>query len=267
MGFGGLIVSDCMEMSAIKQYYGTVEGVLHAVKAGVDLVFISHTASVAREVARTLTEALEQKEISGEGMETSVERIISLKEIIALERPSNIEYDVATGQSFAFRLLKKSITPVQMPSDTLPELGTHPLFIGAPLFRATNASNQEIEGIQFSKFLAERFGGAAIQTSPNPTGPEILAALENANSYSSIVLGTYNGHLNTGQLKLIQEAAKKHDSVIVFALRNPYDLKELPNNVYGIAVYEYTAKSLEAIAQLLEGKFVPEGRLPVRMSS
>lgn len=265
LGFGGLIVSDCMEMSAIKQYYGTVEGVLHAVKAGVDFVFISHTASVAREVAEALTEALEQQEISREEMEASLERIINLKETIAIEKPSNNEYDVATGISFASRLLKKSITPVHMPSDTLPELGAYPLFIGAPLFRATNVSNLEIEGLQFSKFLTKRFGGKAIQTSPNPTEAEILEALENANSYSSIVLGTYNGHLNPGQLKLIQEASKKHDSVIVFALRNPYDLKELPDKVYGIAVYEYTAKSLEAIAQLLEGKFKPEGRLPVRM--
>lgn len=265
MGFEGLIVSDCMEMNAIKNYYGTAKGVIHAVKAGVDLVFISHTASDAREVAEALIEALEKKEISREDMETSVERIIYFKKSITLAKTLNLEYDVAFGKKYASMLIKKSLTPVQMPSDTLPELGSSPLFIGAPLDRSTIASNLETEGIQFSKFLAERFGGEAIQISTNPMDEEILTALENADSYSSIVLGTYNGHLNPGQLKLIGETSKKHDRVIVFALRNPYDLMELPNKVYGVAVYEYTGNSLEAIAQLLEGKFKAEGRLPVRL--
>ncbi len=41
LGFKGLVISDCMEMAAIKQFYGTVEGTIAALVAGVDLVFIS----------------------------------------------------------------------------------------------------------------------------------------------------------------------------------------------------------------------------------
>ena len=38
LGFRGLIVSDCMMMGAIQDYYGTVPGCLAAAKAGVDLL-------------------------------------------------------------------------------------------------------------------------------------------------------------------------------------------------------------------------------------
>ena len=38
-----------MEMDAIKKFYGTVNGVLAAMKAGVDLVFVSQTPALAAE--------------------------------------------------------------------------------------------------------------------------------------------------------------------------------------------------------------------------
>ena len=56
LGFRGLIVSDCMMMGAIQDYYGTVPGCLAAAKAGVDLLFVSHSMELAAQVARALAE-------------------------------------------------------------------------------------------------------------------------------------------------------------------------------------------------------------------
>ena len=47
------------------------------------------------------------------------------------------------------------------------------------------------------------------------------------------------------------------------ALRDPYDLTALPENVYGLAAYEYNIESLDTVAQALTGAFVPAGKLPV----
>ena len=57
LGFGGLIISDCMEMQAIAQLYGTVNGAEGSIRAGADIVCISHTASLARETAERLLRA------------------------------------------------------------------------------------------------------------------------------------------------------------------------------------------------------------------
>ena len=54
LGFGGVIISDCMEMDAVAKFYGTVNGAAAALKAGADIVCISHTAALARETAERL---------------------------------------------------------------------------------------------------------------------------------------------------------------------------------------------------------------------
>ena len=46
------------------------------------------------------------------------------------------------------------------------------------------------------------------------------------------------------------------------ALRDPYDLAALPENVYGLAAYEYNIESLDTVAQAFTGAFVPAGQSP-----
>ena len=58
LGFSGLVLSDCMMMNAIQGHFGTVNGCLMAAKAGVDLIFISHSREFAGEAARAMLEAL-----------------------------------------------------------------------------------------------------------------------------------------------------------------------------------------------------------------
>lgn len=264
LGFSGLIVSDCMEMSAIKKYYGTVEGCIQAMNAGVDLIFLSHTAMVAREVSDALTKALESNKISMDDMNESVDKIIRYKEKVMNENSNCKDFDLVKGKNFALELLKKSITPVQIPTK-IPEIGQNPLFIGTPPFRATIVSNKEQNEFHFSEFLAERLGGKAIPISARPTESETMEVLQNIEKHSCIIIGTYNGHIYKGQLELVNQVANRHQDVIVIALRNPYDLRNLPEHVYGIAAYEYTKNSLEVIAWLLQHKIIPEGKLPVKM--
>ncbi len=262
LGFRGLVVSDCMEMSAIKKYYGTVEGCLQAIRAGVDLIFISHTAAVAREVSDALTASLESGQISMEDMRDSVEKIISFKAELK-GKQKHPGFDARKGKEAAYDLLKQSITPVKLPPDGF-QLGNTPLFIGAPAFRATNVSNDQ-EALQFADYLQEKLGGRSIRVSADPDKAEITGIAEEIKDASSIVVGTYNGHLYQGQLELVKELAGIHNNILVIALRNPYDLRELPEGVYGIAAYEYTLNSFMAVTELLKKQFVPGGVLPVKM--
>jgi beta-N-acetylhexosaminidase len=262
LGFQGLVVSDCMEMSAIKKYYGTVEGCLQAIRAGVDLIFISHTAAVAREVSQALTLALENGQLSIEDMKKSVDKILSCKaELKKLQKP--ISFDTVKGRQVSYDLLKQSITPVKLPPEGF-ELGDDPLFIGVPAIRATNVSNEQ-EPLHFTEELNKTLGGRGLRVSANPDKSEINGILTEVTAASSIVVGTYNGHLYHGQLELIRELALIHNNILVIALRNPYDLRELPEGVYGIAAYEYTRNSLTAISELLKKQLIPSGVLPVQM--
>ncbi len=266
--FTGLIVSDCMEMSAIKKYYGTVEGSLAAIKAGVDLVFISHTASVAREVSDALVSELKQGGLSLSTMTETVDRILEYKSRLndpsmQLNNQAEIEDEIEKGKEFVIDLTRKTITALNMPSEGI-QLGSTPLFIGTSAFRASNVSNEE-EELNFANYLSMELGGSRISIDPNPSEEDIEAILGEAKGKSAIIIGTYNGHLFKGQLELVRKLSQVHENIVVIALRNPYDLAELPEHCIKIAAYEYTAKSLRVICELLENKFHPSGDLAVEL--
>ena len=87
--------------------------------------------------------------------------------------------------------------------------------------------------------------------------------MDAARGHSALVLGTYNAHIKRGQLRLLAALAGLGLPMACVALRDPYDLAGLPENVYGLAAYEYNIESLDTVAQALTGAFVPAGKLPV----
>lgn len=51
--------------------------------------------------------------------------------------------------------------------------------------------------------------------------------------------------------------------MIVVALRDPYDLLELPDGVAGIAAWEYSSRSLESLVPFLKGEREFTGIMPL----
>ena len=76
LGFDGLILSDCMVMDAIRQHYGTAHGVVEAMRAGVDMVFVSSNAAMQRESAAAALAAAESGAIDARELDESVRRIL-----------------------------------------------------------------------------------------------------------------------------------------------------------------------------------------------
>ena len=83
LGFDGLVLSDCMVMDAIRLHYGTANGVVAAMKAGVDMVFVCSNPALQRESAEAAVAAAERGEIDLTETEESVCRILAAKERFA----------------------------------------------------------------------------------------------------------------------------------------------------------------------------------------
>lgn len=112
--------------------------------------------------------------------------------------------------------------------------------------------------------MAKALGGDGFTTPIDPSEDEIYEWVHRAESYTSIVIGTYNGHLHPQQLEMVKALAQNSGKpVTVVALRNPYDLFPLPESVYTLAAYEYTAHSTAAVADVLLGRHAATGRLPI----
>ncbi|MBU4526058.1 MAG: glycoside hydrolase family 3 protein [Desulfomicrobium sp.] len=84
LGFGGVIVSDDMQMRAIADHYGQAEAILLAVEAGVDmLVFgnnLDYDPDIVPKAVNILAKAVQEGRLSRERIEASHERILAAKQ-------------------------------------------------------------------------------------------------------------------------------------------------------------------------------------------
>ncbi len=101
-------------------------------------------------------------------------------------------------------------------------------------------------------------------TAKDPDDAQIRQAVEAAARAEKIVLATCNAHLFRGQLALARALAALGKPMAVIALRNPYDLASLPDSVWKLAAYDYSAPAFDAVEEILRGGSAT-GTCPVQL--
>ncbi len=261
LGFQGLILSDCMMMYAISEDYGTIEGSVVAIQAGVDMVFISHDVSLAAQAVIATHTALMEGHLDESFFDASTARILASKATLSKDVPP---LNTVGSDAHRQKSLHATYASLTMVNDTPFTLGNNPLFLGCTRFRPTLAANPEDETQRFPIAMQSLLGGDARITPPNPTTEDIKAALIDSHEHSAIVIGLYKALHYKAQLKMVRAAAATGMPVCAVALRNPFDLMELPPNVRAYAIYDYDARTMAAFADVLSGKHVCTGKLPLR---
>lgn len=142
--------------------------------------------------------------------------------------------------------------------------GEGSFFVGCADYRMTQASNADPEARPFPEYMQRRFGGKAAVCSTDPDDAEIAKIVEMAAGCGNIIMSTCNAHIYHGQLKLARALAETGIEMTAAALRNPYDLPLLPQNIGRLAVWDYSADSLAALCEVLCGGECT-GRMPVKI--
>ena len=262
LGFKGLILSDGMEMNAIKTGYGVANGCVAALSAGVDIVFVCHESPDMEESLKEINAAFTQGRFDMTEFDASVERILRYKECFA----KNSRAETQRGKERVMQLTRSTLASRET-GKAPPSLGENPFFAGSLAYRSTIASAVPDSSLSFPAWFAGQFGGCFRETpvNPNPTDISVIASSV-PEAATAIVFGSYNGHLNKGQMelagKLCEIAKQKRIPFSCLAMRNPWDLDMLPEEAYGLALWEYTEKSFNAAAAAFRGDFIPAGRLP-----
>jgi beta-N-acetylhexosaminidase len=269
MGFAGLILSDGMEMKAVKDYYGVPNASVLALDAGVDIVYICHESLDMEESVRQVSAAFEEGRLDMAALDRSVERILRYKEKYAgfgMGGRDESSGAVELRRKESAALMRSTLAPRKADSAP-PPLGEKPFWTGCLPYRSTIASTKPDESLSFARWFAAAFSGAFVESPVNPEPAEITRLIAGIPEATSLVLGTYNGHLNRGQLAyagaLGEEANRRGIPFAALALRNPWDIALLPDEAWGLSIGEYSLQSFEAAAAAFRGEFVPSGRLPV----
>ncbi len=84
--FDGLIITDDMEMGAIKHRFDLAEACVMSIKAGVDIVLVCRDQTIVIKAIEMLKQALKEKEISKEDLLCSYKRIHKIKKRFSLEQ-------------------------------------------------------------------------------------------------------------------------------------------------------------------------------------
>jgi beta-N-acetylhexosaminidase len=88
LGFGGLVVTDDLEMKGIARGWDVEDRTLLALKAGADMLMYCHTPEVQVAAIETVYKALDGRIIRAEQVERSLERIGRLKALARKARPA-----------------------------------------------------------------------------------------------------------------------------------------------------------------------------------
>lgn len=283
LGFEGLVVSDCLEMDAIKEFYGTARGALGALKAGVHLVFVSHSAALVKEAVGLIEKAVAEGELPMSIVDEALEKVLFYKakydlggaaasdEAKASDETASkaAKADIAVVGCAAHRraaaaISEESICLVQGELLQVRAGAGDTIFLGSYPYRTDQASSQAQTGLSFPALAAEAFGAAHAMTDIDPSEEEIARVSELASRYTHAVIGLYNGRENAGQLRLANRLAASGKHVTAIAFGKPYDLKLLDAPIRGLAAFEYTPLAIASAIRVLGGEIIPSGKPSIR---
>lgn len=265
LGFDGLIISDCMEMQAIDHFYGTEQGCIESIKAGADIVFVSHNADRAENIIYKVAQKYEEGYYDESEWRASFERIIEAKKDLKPIDFLDENEDFKDDKVFFDSLAQKSITHV---SGEIPSFKNNTVFI-APMAYVTSNISDRLDRISFTAALNSAFDSSSkIDIPADPCDEEIKKVLSSLNA-SQVVFGSYNGHLQKGQLRLVKAISEKGIPVHLFALRNPYDItKEMKEcTASAFACYEFSGRIFSEIIEILKGNGHFSGKLPIKLEA
>ncbi|OZB90943.1 beta-N-acetylhexosaminidase [Paenibacillus sp. XY044] len=300
LGYDGVVMTDCMEMKAIAEHYGTVKAAVMAVEAGADTVLISQTPQLQVEAMEALEQAVRSGRIAESRINASVRRLLALKakrgllgstaELEAAQQQQEQDGQAArvhddkqdapglqdklpgneVHMDLARRISEASITLVQARDGVLPLKRQRTLVISVAAAALTIAD----EVIARTESLGSALAAQGVDVSDRPvTLTEVadqagrLVEEAGGEEVRQIVVGTYNAQFDPAQIKLVQDLLALGKPVLVAALRNPYDLMCFPEASALVAAYESRPLALVSTAKAIAGAVPFKGRLPVSLGA
>jgi beta-N-acetylhexosaminidase len=279
LDFQGVVTTDCMEMKAIADTIGTAQGAVEAIKAGIDLVMISHLPNLQIDAIEAIVSAVENHDLSVEQIDAALERVRNLKNryLSWNEIAKNVEQakvpevvgceEHRKSAEKAFRhgitiVKNENVLPLSMHAN-------HKVLVIYP----TNSYSTEVEDKKYSgnalgAVIQEVHPTAEFQLLPNQLSKDMTnSIIEKAKQYETIIVGTLTASNSKEHIRLVEELVNLEKKMIVIAMRTPYDLSYLPNNIDAyIATYEFTTTALLIAAKAIYGLEEVIGKLPVTIN-
>lgn len=269
MGFEGALITDALDMKALKQGAFQIVDIIAAINSGVDLLLLTADPEQEERATVGLELAVSRRLITPERLAEADQRVIALREWVgSFATP---DFDAVGSSEHAelnARVAEKSIVLVRNEGDLIPlasDKGERMLVVEIQPEILTPADTSHYE----QPHLAEAMRGVALGhvesiVIPMDPGPEYAAAVSSAAHQADVVvLGTSAASLFEAQASLGNQLISEHENVIVVAQRTPWDLTVLPGATTYLCAWSVNEASARAAARAIMGLAPITGRLPV----
>ncbi|MGW2691330.1 glycoside hydrolase family 3 protein [Streptomyces sp. NPDC001296] len=269
LGYDGVVVTDSLGMEGVRQKYGDDRVPVLALKAGVDQLLNPPSLDLAWNAVLS---AVRSGELTEARLDESLLRVLRLKAKLGLlDRPyvtaAGVDRTVGTPGHLrtADRVADRTTTLLVNQRGLLPlSRRTHRRIL---VVGADPASPSGTDGppttVLANALTALGFTATALSTGTAPTAAAIEKAVTAAGDADAVVVGTYNVTASSSQRTLVTRLAATGRPVVALAVRNPYDVAQLPDATACLASYSWTDVELRAAARVIAGRVRPRGRLPV----
>ncbi|HET8769553.1 MAG TPA: glycoside hydrolase family 3 N-terminal domain-containing protein [Gemmatimonadaceae bacterium] len=269
LGFGGLVVTDAMDMRGVGAGYGVAESAVRAVKAGTDILLMPPDIPAA---ISAVAAAVERGEISHERIEQSVRRILelkirtgavqrpivpldSLRDIVGSRAHRQVAEDIATS---AITLLRNDEFAI-------------PFSAGPPTLLLTFAGESNLRaGRTFAAEVRRELRNVRVERISPSTPRARLDSLLRPDE--RVLVATFVRTIEgEGAFAVGEHIARWIDSVAtqrpvtVVAFSNPYVLREFPQVSGYVATFGRGEALERAAAQAVTGRIPFRGRAPISL--
>ncbi|HWR66481.1 MAG TPA: glycoside hydrolase family 3 protein [Bellilinea sp.] len=273
MGFTGVVVSDAMDMHAIRQGEALREDVLRAAQAGIDLLLITSDPKDHERAYSSLIHAFQNGQLQKGQLDESVARIMELKNWIASHTtsPDLSVIRCAENLRVADEIAERSITLVRDRANPIPiQLAPEKriaVVIPEPqdLTPADTSSYIKPGLVEVLKPFHAQVDGFSIPFAPNDD--ERATIIESLKPYDLIIAGTINACASPNQATFVQQLLNTGIPLIVIAMRLPYDLEVFPQVETYLCTYSILEPAMKAAAKALFGQIQATGKLPVTVKN
>jgi beta-N-acetylhexosaminidase len=269
LGYDGVVVTDSLGMEGVRQKYGDDRVPVLALKAGVDQLLNPPDLDLAWNAVLT---AVRDGELTEARLDESLLRILRLKAKLGLlGRPyvtaAGVDRTVGTPAHLrtADRIADRTTTLLVNERRLLPlSRRTHPRLLVVGADPASPSGTDGPPTTVLANALTELgFTATALSTGTAPSPAAIAKAVTAAGNADAVVVGTYNVSAGSSQRALVNQLIATGKPVVAIAIRNPYDVAQLPDIGACLASYSWTDVELRAAARVIAGRVRPRGRLPV----
>jgi beta-N-acetylhexosaminidase len=275
LAFGGLVVTDAMDMAGVRATW-TAEATVRALEAEADVILLPPYPEVAIDA---IVRAVRDGRISSSRLDASVRRLLTLKARLGLDVQRSVDETAVLravnrpeDQQAALEIARGSVTLVRNHGAVLPlGLVKEPRVLHLVL--SSDSRNTGICGVPEAE-LARRGIAAVTETlGPRTSTTEVDRIVALAEGKTHVLASCFvrvTGSKGTADMvsphaRLLRRLAAGRIPVIVVSYGSPYLLRQFPEVGVYVAAYGAAEPSQRAAMELIFGAIEPRGRLPVTL--